>query len=55
MDPETVKALKLQQEAQNRNMQELDEFFNARLAEIREVTDELVLTAIGDAGGENNV
>lgn len=55
MDPETVKALKLQQEAHNRDMQDLDELFNTRLAKIQEVTDQLVLAAIEPTGGEKNV
>lgn len=55
MDPEVVKALKLQQEAHNRAIQEQDEFYQNRLTEIQEVTDKLVLTAIGDTGGEANV
>lgn len=55
MDPEVVKALKLQQEAHNRAIQEQDEFYQAELSQLREVTDKLVLTAIGDTGGEANV
>lgn len=55
MDPEIVKALKLQQEAHNRAIQEQDEFYQARLAEIQEVQDKLILTTIGDAGGNENV
>lgn len=53
MDPEVVKALKLQQEAHNQAIREQDEFYQTKLAKIQEVTDKLVLTAIGDGGGDN--
>ena len=53
MDPEVVKALKLQQESHNQDIREQDEFYQAELSKLREVTDKLVLAAIGDGGGDN--
>lgn len=53
MNPEVVKALKLQQESHNQDIREQDEFYQTKLAEIQEITDKLVLTAIGDGGSDN--
>lgn len=55
MDPEVVKALKLQQESHNQDIREQDEFYQTKLAKIQEVTDKLVLAAIGETGGSDNV
>ena len=54
MDPETIKALKLQQEAHNEQLLHMDMVYQEQLRRQQEVMDNLVLAAI-NTGGDADV